>query len=146
MAKLTLVMKTLALMLLAPKLASRPPSAAATAKMTDSAATTSGLADKRWAAAAGVMARLSTSRVPTTWAAPVTVRASTTRNISPRRRTGTPRASAASGSMEANSSGRYQMAMTATTTTPIATRMSSWAPETPKMLPNKMLVAAVAKP
>ena len=48
--------------------------------------------------------------------------------------------------MEANSSGRYQMAMTATTTTPIATRMSSWLPETPKMLPNKMLVAAVAKP
>jgi hypothetical protein len=92
------------------------------------------------------MARLSTSRVPTTWAAPVTVRASTTRNISPRRRTGTPRALAASGSMEANSSGRYQVAMTATTSRPIATRVSSWPPETPKMLPNKMLVAAVAKP
>ena len=61
MAKLMLVMNTLALMLLAPKLA-------------------------------------------------VTVRASTTRKISPRRRTGTPRASAASGSMDANSSGRYQMA------------------------------------
>ena len=48
--------------------------------------------------------------------------------------------------MEANSSGRHQMAMAATTTTPIATRMSSWLPETPKMLPNKILVAAVAKP
>ena len=70
------------------------------------------------------MARLSTSRVPTTWAAPVTVRASTNRKIRPRRRTGTPRAAAASGSMEANSSGRYQVAMTATTTRPIATRMS----------------------
>jgi CheB methylesterase len=46
---------------------------------------------RRWAAAAGVMARLSTSRVPTTWAAPVTVRASTSRNISPSRPTGTPR-------------------------------------------------------
>jgi hypothetical protein len=42
MAKLMLVMKTLALMLTAPKLASRPPSAAITAKTTDSAATTSG--------------------------------------------------------------------------------------------------------
>ena len=47
MAKLMLVMKTLALMLTAPKLASRPPSAATTAKTTDSAVTTSGLADRR---------------------------------------------------------------------------------------------------
>jgi hypothetical protein len=53
MAKLMLVMNTLALTLLAAKLASRPPSAAATAKTTDSAAMTSGLTDRRWAAAAG---------------------------------------------------------------------------------------------
>jgi len=84
--------------------AGRPPSAATTAKTTDSAVTTSGLADRRWAAAAGVMARLSTSGVPTTWAAPVTVRASSSRNNSPRRPTGTPRASATSGSVDANSS------------------------------------------
>ena len=145
MAKLTLVMNTLAFTLLW-KLASSPPSAATTANTIESPATTSGLADRRCAAAAGVMARLSTSRVPTTWAAPVTVRASTTRNSSPRPRTGTPRASAASGSTEANSNGRYQMPMTATTIRPMTSRTISWSPETPKMLPNRMFVAAVAKP
>ena len=45
--------------------------------------TVSGLADKRCAAAAGVIARLSTSRVPTTCAASVTVNASTSRNTMP---------------------------------------------------------------
>ncbi len=133
-------------MLVSWKLTNSPPSAAMTANRMDRPPITSGLAESRCAAAPGVMARLSTSRVPTTWAAPVTVRASTSRNIRPRRRTGTPRASAVSGSMEANSRGRYQMLITATTASPIVTRMSSWLPETPKMLPNKMLVASVAKP
>ena len=53
MAKLMLVMKTLALTSLAPKLASRPPSAAVRAKRIDRAATAKGLADNRWAAAPG---------------------------------------------------------------------------------------------
>src|SRR5208337_1205464 len=105
-SKLMLVMNMLALTSLAPKLASSPPSVAIRAKTTDRAATAKGRADNRWAAAARVMARLSTSRVPTTWAAPVTVRASTSRNTGTRRRTGTPRASTASGSTEANSKGR----------------------------------------
>jgi hypothetical protein len=55
MAKLTLVMNMLAFTLLW-KLASSPPSAASTANMIESPATTSGLADSRCAAAAGVMA------------------------------------------------------------------------------------------
>ena len=84
--------------------------------------------------------------MPTTWAAPVTVRASTTRNSSPRRRTGAPRACAVSGSTEANSSGRYQMPMTVTASRPMTSRTISWSPETPKMLPNRIFVAAVAKP
>ncbi len=146
MPKLMLVMNTLAFTLLISKLTSSPPSAAMTAKRMDRPPMTRGLADNRWAAAPGVMARLSTSRVPTTWAAPVTVRASTSRNIRPRPRTGTPRASAVSGSIEANSSGRYQVPITTTTTSPITTRTSSWLPETPKMFPNRMLVASVAKP
>ena len=36
--------------------------------------------------------------------------------------------------------------MTAITTSPIATSPPSWPLLTPKMLPNKMFVAAVAKP
>jgi len=36
--------------------------------------------------------------------------------------------------------------MTATTSGFMMTRISSWLPETPKMSPNKMSVAAVAKP
>ena len=59
------------------KLSSRPPSAATTAMAMESRVTTKGLALRRWAAAAGVMARLRTRRVPTTCAASVTVTAST---------------------------------------------------------------------
>jgi hypothetical protein len=36
--------------------------------------------------------------------------------------------------------------MTAITTRQMTSRISSWLRETPKMLPNRMFVAAVAKP
>ena len=93
------------------RLARIPPSAATSAKTTDSAVTASGFGDHRCAAAAGVIARLSTSSVPTTWAASVTVNASTSRNTRPSSRTGTPRAVATSASTDANSNGRYTTAM-----------------------------------
>ena len=50
---------------------------------TESTVTTNGLALRRCAAAAGVMARLSTSSVPTICAASVTVMASTKRKTIP---------------------------------------------------------------
>ena len=65
------------------KLNSSPPSAATTAMTTESMVTPNGLALRRWAAAAGVMARLSTSSVPTICAASVTVTASTKRKTMP---------------------------------------------------------------
>ena len=58
------------------------------------------------AAAAGAIARLRTSSVPTTCAAPVTVNARTTRKAIERTRSGTPRAAATSVSTEAKNNGR----------------------------------------
>jgi hypothetical protein len=70
-------MKTLALMLEWTRLSSRPPSAAIRANAIEIAMTTGVRALNRLAAAAGVIARLRTSSVPTICAASVTVRAST---------------------------------------------------------------------
>ena len=141
------VTNTLGLMLLAPKLASSPPSAAATAKTTDSAVTTSGLGGQALGGGGrGDREAEHEQRADHLGGAGHGQGEHDQEHRARGARTGTPRASATSGSTDANSSGRYPMAMTTTTTTPIATSMSSWSLLTPKMLPNKMLVAAVAKP
>ena len=77
MAKLIALMKKLALMLSNCSPSNSPPSAATSANSTDSTATRAGFAVSRRAAAAGVIARLSTSSVPTICAASVTVTART---------------------------------------------------------------------
>ena len=101
-----MVTKTLGFTVVLARLARMPPTAATNANSTDNPVTVSGFDDSRCAAAPGAIVRLSTSSVPTTCAAWVTVNASTIRNTMPSRRTGTPRAAATSGSTDANSSGR----------------------------------------
>jgi hypothetical protein len=59
------------------RLSTKPPSAAINANAMETAMTTGVRALSRLAAAAGVMARLRTNNVPTTWAASVTVSART---------------------------------------------------------------------
>jgi hypothetical protein len=112
----------------------------------ESAVTTKGLGLRRWAAAAGVMARLSTSRVPTICAASVTVTASTKRKMMPSSPVRTPRARATSASTEAKSSGRQMTVRT--TATAIAMRPSRriWLELMPKMLPKRMFSASLAYP
>ena len=126
------------------KLSRSPPSAASTAMTTESTVTTKGLALRRWAAAAGVMARLSTSSVPTICAASVTVMARTKRKTMPSRPVGTPLARATSGSIEAKSRGRRMAVRTMATTTAMTPRRRIWPELMPKMLPKRMFSASLA--
>ena len=110
-AKLMATIKTLGLTVSNSKLKRRPPSADVTAMSTEHNVTVEGLDERRCAAAAGVMARLSTNKVPTSWAASVTVTARTNKKSSPSSPVRTPRAWATSGSTDEKSRGRHSTAM-----------------------------------
>ena len=84
------------------------------------ATTTTGRAVSASAAAAGVTTRANSNSVPTTWVAMATTSASNTRKAMAKARTGTPRASATSGLIDANNSGRAMMTIATTSTTVIA--------------------------
>src|SRR6202044_1457475 len=89
--------------------ASTPPSAASKAAPIDSATTAAGRADSRVAAAAGVTTNVKIRSTPVTWIVSATAAPSMIGNTTLRVRTGTPRASAAAASTEANHSGRHTM-------------------------------------
>ena len=67
---------------------------------------TPGFPVRRWAAAAGVMTSVRTSRTPTTWIASAVVRAISRKIRTDSTRSGTPRDSATSGSTLEKSKGR----------------------------------------
>lgn len=125
-----LVMNMLALMLLAPGLASSPPSAAARAKRIDSAPTASGRAVRRWAAAA---ARDDGQAEHQQGASDLGGAGDGQGEDEQEYQAQAADRDAAGlggfGSMEANSSDRYQAPITATTIKPITTRMRSWLPD-----------------
>ncbi|SKT01739.1 Uncharacterised protein [Mycobacteroides abscessus subsp. abscessus] len=83
-----------------------PPMAAISAKTIDSAMARAGDDVMRAAAAAGVMSSDITSRAPTICTPCAAVRPTSAAKTIPNARTGTPRASATSGSTVANSIGR----------------------------------------
>ncbi|MCY1236551.1 hypothetical protein D9M72_492090 [compost metagenome] len=99
-----------------PRASMMPPTVAVTAKATLRITTSGGDEVTRSAAAAGVISRASTRSAPTTWMDSATLIPSSTIKPMPSVRTGTPRASATSGSTLAKVSGR-QMATSAIITT-----------------------------
>src|SRR5216683_2372697 len=87
--------------------ARRPHHVKASDKATEIAIATGGRAERRPAIAAGVTRSAKTSKTPTICAAVATATASTSMKPIATPRTGTPRACADSGSIDAKSSGRY---------------------------------------
>src|SRR5207248_632321 len=90
-----------------------PPSAEANETPTLIAIAATGRAVRRVAAAAGVMTSVRTSSTPTTCTASAVVSATSRSSITDSKRSDTPRASAASGSTLANTSGQNVAARTA---------------------------------
>ncbi len=125
MLKLIKVIETLVLILPLARLTNNPPMLANRAKAIDIRVNIRGFEDLLRAAAAGVIARLKTSSVPTIWAASVTANAKTSKKSNPISLRGTPLASATSGSTEANNNGRYIISMAIVAPIPIATRARS---------------------
>ena len=117
-----------------------PPTAETVAKMIDSRDMASGCAVTLAAAAVGVMSRLSTSRAPTSCTAMAVARPSSSMKTIERKRIGTPRALAASGSTDAKNSGLHMMPRhTATkieTTTSVLSSVVSTATICPVNRPN----------
>ena len=94
--------------------------------------------------AAGVTTSANSSSVPTTWTAIVMVSARRTTNAKPSARTGTPRASATSGSTDANTRGRARTASVSTTKAVNAPNTSNWSREIASRLPNSTEVVVPA--
>src|SRR4051812_15444460 len=129
-----------------PNSSSVPPTVAVTANTTLSTGTNTGDAVTRIAAAAGVQITLNTSRAPTTCTDIATVRPSSNMNRGDSNRTGTPRASASSGSALANVNGR-QMANSATTTiADVTTSAVSFGVSTAAICPNSRPNLFAARP
>ncbi len=119
---------------------------AVTAKTTLSTTSTTGEDVTRSAAAAGVMSNASTRSAPTTWMDSATLTPSRTIKISARVRTGTPRASASSGSRLAKLSGRQMATSAAMTTTAAPARTCSWTVSTETICPVSSPNLLAARP
>ncbi len=126
------------------RLARMPPVVEVSARATEAARARTGRVVSRWAAAAGVTMRVSTSSTPVTWMVAATAAASRTMNSTAGARTGTPRAAAASGSTEANHSGRPAAASTTSTAPATIARCCSWVSDTAVIDPNSSPKPVVA--
>ncbi len=121
-----------------------PPQVMPRPRHRESPSVVAGRRERRTAAAAGAIRRAAARRIPTASALAAAARARITRKNVDRRRTGTPRARAASGSTVAKSSGRKMPASTAATGAAIASRRRmSWG-RTLRSDPNRMAIPAFA--
>ena len=89
------------------------------------------------ALAAGATRSENTSSTPVIWLIDPTAMPSISRNALASARTGTPRASAASGSIDANSNGRPIASRSASVRAASAASASSWPSAMPSRLPNR---------
>ena len=116
-----------------------PPTSASSANTTASAVASRGFAVTRAAAAPGATITESTMIAPTIGTASAVTRPMSTAKTGDSMRTGTPRAIATSGSVLANSSGRWRTASTASTTT-------ATPPSTPRLVESTDTIDPVSSP